>query len=74
MGLAAKTEIENGGRNVMVKKAVLRGLMRLKGLNPTYNRFTGTAVVERIEHGKIVEKVSAPALWELMHFGLDKQV
>ena len=21
-----------------------------------------------------VEKVSAPALWELMHFGLDKQV
>lgn len=48
MGLAAKTEIENGGRNVMVKKAVLRGLMRLKGLNPTYNRFTGTAVVEWI--------------------------
>ncbi|MGN1140407.1 MAG: hypothetical protein ACI4TF_04335 [Oliverpabstia sp.] len=61
-------------KDVMVKKAVLRGLMRLKGLNPTYNRFTGTAVVERIENEKIVEKVSAPALWELMYFGLDKQV
>ena len=37
-------------------------------------RYCCGGVDKWIEKGKIVEKVSAPALWELMYFGLDKQV
>jgi hypothetical protein len=26
-------------------------------------------IIERLEDGKVVEKLEAPALWELMYFG-----
>ena len=32
-------------------------------------RGSGTATVERLEEGRTVERVSAPAVWELMYFG-----
>ena len=34
-----------------------------------YIRFAGNAVVERRERGNVVERASAPASWELLHFG-----
>ena len=61
-------------REVMVKSKIVRAAIRLKGLAPTYNRFTGIVSVERIENGTIVECAEAPALWEMMYFGTDAQV
>lgn len=34
-----------------------------------YLRFEGTATVEKLESGTAAEKVSDPAVWELMYFG-----
>ncbi len=34
-----------------------------------YIRFGGTASLERHRHGELVESGSAPAIWELLHFG-----
>ena len=44
-------------------------LARLIGFDGGYLRFEGTATVERIADGKVVEAVSDPAVWELMYFG-----
>lgn len=44
---------------------------RLMGLDASYNRLTGTATLERFEGDTVVERVSAPAIWELMYFGTD---
>ena len=47
------------------------------GFDGGYLRFEGTASIEKIENGEIVEKFSDPAVWELMYFGKsgqDKQV
>lgn len=44
----------------------------LLGLDPSYTRMTGTAVLERFEAGELVESVSAPAIWEQMYFGTDR--
>lgn len=32
-------------------------------------RFEGTATIEKIADGKILETSSDPAVWELMYFG-----
>ena len=32
-------------------------------------RFEGTATVEKIVDGQVVETASDPAVWELMYFG-----
>lgn len=61
-------------QDVMIKQEDVRVAMMQQGLDPTYTRFSGTAVVERLENGAVVEHVDAPALWELMYFGLDAQV
>ena len=46
------------------------GIMaKLIGFDGGYLRFEGEATVERFEKGEVVEKVSAPAVWELMYFG-----
>ena len=44
-------------------------LAKLVGFDGGYLRFEGTATIEKIEDGKIVECVSDPAVWELMYFG-----
>ena len=44
-------------------------LARLIGFDGGYLRFEGTATIERIENGAVVERVSDPAVWELMYFG-----
>ena len=42
---------------------------KLIGFSGSYLRFEGTATVEKIEDGKVVERVSEQAVWELMYFG-----
>ncbi len=43
---------------------------KLMGFDGGYLRFEGEASVERIEDGKVVERVTEPsAVWELMYFG-----
>ncbi len=44
-------------------------LAKLIGFDGGYLRFFGTATVEKIVDGVSVEKVSEPAVWELMYFG-----
>ena len=44
-------------------------LARIIGFDGGYMRFEGEATVERLEGAEVVEKVSAPAIWELMYFG-----
>jgi hypothetical protein len=44
-------------------------LARLVGFDGGYLRFEGVASIEKIEHGAVVERVSDPAVWELMYFG-----
>ena len=44
-------------------------LAKMIGFDGGYLRFEGTATIEKLEDGKIVEKVSDPAVWELMYFG-----
>ncbi|MBR2069962.1 MAG: hydroxyneurosporene dehydrogenase, partial [Clostridia bacterium] len=49
---------------------------KMIGFDGGYLRFEGTASIEKIENGEIVEKFSDPAVWELMYFGksgADKQ-
>jgi uncharacterized protein YihD (DUF1040 family) len=48
---------------------VLRLLAKLSGFDGAYHRFTGDVIIERLEDGKVIEKLEAPALWELMYFG-----
>lgn len=46
----------------------------LMGLDPSYQRMTGTATLERFESGDApAECVSAPAIWEQMYFGADRK-
>ncbi|MDR0883459.1 MAG: hypothetical protein LBN05_02480 [Oscillospiraceae bacterium] len=51
----------------------LKGLTRLGakliGFDGAYHRFAGDVTLERLEGDSVVEKLSAPALWELMYFG-----
>ena len=42
---------------------------QLIGFDGGYMRFEGEASIERIENGRVVEKYSDPAVWELMYFG-----
>ena len=44
-------------------------LAKLVGFDGGYLRFEGEATIEKIENGNVVEKVSDPAVWELMYFG-----
>ena len=48
----------------------IRGLARFIGFRGSYQRFTGTASVERIEYGGVAERATEDsAVWELMYFG-----
>jgi len=44
-------------------------LAKIVGFDGGYLRFEGEATIEKIENGEVVEKVSDPAVWELMYFG-----
>lgn len=49
---------------------VVRLAARLIGFEGSYLRFDGTATVERLEHGAVVEMATEEsAVWELMYFG-----
>ena len=59
----------NKTRFVDVLPKPLGLLARMIGFDGGYLRFEGTATVEKIEQGSIVESVSDPAVGELMYFG-----
>ena len=59
----------NKTRFVDVLPKPLGLIARMIGFDGGYLRFEGIATVERIESGNIVERVSDPAVWELMYFG-----
>ncbi len=59
----------NKTRFVDVLPKPLGLLAKLIGFDGGYLRFEGTATIERIVNSTIVEKVSDPAVWELMYFG-----
>ena len=59
----------NKTRFVDVLPQPLGTLAKLIGFRGRYLRFEGKATVEKLESGTAVEKVSAPAVWELMYFG-----
>lgn len=59
----------NKTRFVDVLPKPLGILAKLIGFDGGYLRFFGTATVEKIENGQVVESVSDPAVWELMYFG-----
>ncbi len=44
-------------------------LAKLVGFDGAYIRFAGTANLEKIVDGRVVEKISEPAIWELMYLG-----
>ncbi len=52
---------------------LLRGIVKLGakviGFDGSYLRFEGTATIEKIKNGAVVESISDPAVWELMYFG-----
>jgi hypothetical protein len=50
-------------------RGFIKFLARLAGFDGAYHRFTGDAVIERLEGGRVVEKTESPAIWELMYFG-----
>jgi hypothetical protein len=50
-------------------RGFIKFLARLAGFDGAYHRFTGSAVIERLERGRVVEKLESPAIWELMYFG-----
>lgn len=58
---------------MMAKMSLLMRLGgKLMGLDASYNRIEGLATLERFEDDRLVEIVSAPAIWELMYFGKDR--
>ena len=59
----------NKTRFVDVLPKPLGILARIVGFDGGYLHFEGTATIEKIENGATVERVSDPAVWELMYFG-----
>ena len=48
----------------------IRFIAKLIGFEGAYLRFEGTATVEKVEAGKVIERASEDsAVWELMYFG-----
>ena len=52
----------------------LKWLVALVGLDPSYLRFTGTVTIEQFKNNEVIEKITSPAIWEMMYFGKDKDV
>jgi len=59
----------NKTRFVDVLPKPLGALAKMIGFDGGYLRFEGTATIEKTVGGELVEKVSDPAVWELMYFG-----
>ena len=59
----------NKTRFVDVLPKPLGILAKMVGFDGGYLRFEGTATIEKTAQGKIIEKISDPAVWELMYFG-----
>ncbi|MDR1939559.1 MAG: hypothetical protein LBQ40_02040 [Clostridiales bacterium] len=50
-------------------KGIKKFAAKLIGFDGAYHRFSGTVRVEKFDGEGLIEKVEAPALWELMYFG-----
>ena len=66
--------LEQPGEDRPAPGGVMKAALKLMKLEPGYVRVTGTATLEKIKDSETVETVDAPALWELMYFGIDKAV
>jgi len=64
-------DIERTLMSAQVSKMQLIAIW-LMGMRGSYHRMVGTVKLEKFEGGKVVETVTAPALWELMYFGKDE--
>lgn len=62
-------------RSRSLRKPLQRAAASLAGMDPSYCRFAGTAVIERLDgDGTVMERDAAPAIWELMYLGNDTDV
>lgn len=50
----------------------LAAMFYLLGFRGSYHRMSGTAILERFEDDRIVERIEAPAMWEQMCFKPDR--
>jgi len=50
----------------------LAAMFYLLGFRGSYHRMSGTAILERFEGDRIVERIEAPAMWEQMCFKPDR--
>lgn len=50
-------------------KPLMRLTARIVGADPTYIRFAGTASVDKLMDGAVVEHFENPAIWESMYLG-----
>ncbi len=57
-------------RDIVGKPAAV--LFWLLGFRGSYHRMGGTVMLEKFEHGAVVEKIEAPAMWEQMCFKPDR--
>lgn len=57
-----------------IKAKAERAALKAMGIMANYIRLNGEVTLEHYENGVKVEVVSAPAIWELMGFGLDEDV
>lgn len=57
-----------------IKAKAERAALKAMGIMANYIRLTGEVTLEHYENGVQVEVVSAPAIWEVMGFGLDEDV
>ncbi len=64
-------DIERIGMETQVTKLQYAAVWLL-GLRGSYHRMVGTVTLERYEGNEVIEKIKAPALWELMYFGKDR--
>ena len=67
--------LERADENAAAKcPKALVWLVKSVGLAPSYIRMVGEATLEKMDGNTVVEKVSAPAIWEQMYFGKDADV
>lgn len=62
------------GKKVSKAAPLMRAALLLAGLDPSYLRMTGRVKLEKLEDGVVTERIIAPALWEMMYFGTDRNV
>lgn len=69
-----KEHLEHFNLKDAMNRKLVDFLLMVNRLDPSYSRFGGDITLEKIVDGEIVEKITAPGMWELMYFDKDKDV